>query len=173
MCEITLVNAFCRDTQCTQIAKYDCIVVPVDSQKAFSMKIRTGHSESRAGCVIGVLMYMQKYLDIQNKCIYKYYMKTAITWDENKRQSNIKKHGLDFADAGWVLDFRYRFDITVIRNGEERTQSFAYVFGKLAALLVVHTERAGSVRIISFRYASEAESRAYYEWVENEFEDTE
>lgn len=84
-----------------------------------------------------------------------------------------KKAWADFADAGWVLDSRYRFDITVIRNGEKRTQSFAYVFGKLAALLVVHTERAGSVRIISFRYASEAESRAYYEWVENEFEDTE
>lgn len=91
-------------------------------------------------------------------------------WDENKRQSNIKKHGLDFADAGWVLDSCYRFDVTVIRNGEERIQSFAYVFGKLAALLVVHTERAGSIRIISFRYASEEESGAYYEWLENAFE---
>lgn len=99
-------------------------------------------------------------------------MKTVMTWDENKRRSNIKKHGLDFADAGWVLDSRYRFDIASVRNGEKRIQSFAYVFGKLAALLVVHTERVESIRIISFRYASEKESEAYYEWLENEFEKT-
>ncbi|MCM1128554.1 MAG: BrnT family toxin [Alistipes senegalensis] len=67
-----------------------------------------------------------------------------MTWDENKRRSNIKKHGLDFA----------------------------YVFGKLAALLVVYAERVESIRIISFRYASEKESEAYYEWLENEFEKT-
>ena len=68
-------------------------------------------------------------------------MKTKLTWDENKRQSNIAKHGLDFADAHLVLDSPYRLDVTVVRNGEERIQSFSYVFGKLAVLLVVHIER--------------------------------
>lgn len=42
--------------------------------------------------------------------------------------------------------------------------------GNWPALLVVHTKRAGSIRIISFRYASEEESGAYYEWLENAFE---
>ncbi|MCM1511717.1 MAG: BrnT family toxin [Oxalobacter formigenes] len=62
--------------------------------------------------------------------------------------------------------------IASVRNGEKRTRSFAYVFGKLAALLAVHAERVESIRIISFRYASEKESGAYYERLENEFEKT-
>ena len=52
-------------------------------------------------------------------------MKTKMIWDENKYQANLVKHGLDFADAHLVLDSPYRLDITVVRNGEERTQSFA------------------------------------------------
>lgn len=98
-------------------------------------------------------------------------MKTKMIWDENKYQANLVKHGLDFADAHLVLDSPYRLDITVVRNGEERTQSFAYVFGKLAVLLVVHTERMDNMRIISFRYASQLETEIYYEWLENDFED--
>jgi len=31
-------------------------------------------------------------------------MKTKLVWDEDKRKSNIAKHGLDFADARLVLD---------------------------------------------------------------------
>lgn len=33
-------------------------------------------------------------------------MKTQLIWDETKRQSNLIKHGLDFADAMEVLDAR-------------------------------------------------------------------
>ncbi len=61
-------------------------------------------------------------------------MGTKLTWDETKRQINLQKHGLDFADAGCVLDSPYRLDIPTERNGEARTASFAYVFGKLATL---------------------------------------
>ena len=30
-------------------------------------------------------------------------MDTRLIWDEAKRQSNLRKHGFDFADAGDVL----------------------------------------------------------------------
>jgi hypothetical protein len=48
-----------------------------------------------------------------------------IRWDEQKRQSSLEKRGLDFRDADWVLEFRYRLDVPVVRNDEMRLQSFA------------------------------------------------
>ncbi len=91
-------------------------------------------------------------------------------WDESKRVSNLKKHGLDFADAGEVLDSRYRLDIPMIRGGELRTQSISYVAGVLAVLTVVHMDRGESVRIISYRKASREEREVYYDWLKNEYD---
>jgi uncharacterized DUF497 family protein len=99
-------------------------------------------------------------------------VKTKQIWDEGKRKSNIAKHGLDFADAYLVFDSPYRLDITVVRNGEERTQSFSYVFDKLAVLLVIHIERGEKTRVISFRPASQIETEAYNEWLANDFQDS-
>ncbi len=93
-------------------------------------------------------------------------METSLTWDEEKRKSNIAKHGFDFADAKLVLDSDIRLDIAVFRNGEERVQSFAYVFDRLAVLTLVHVERDNTARIISFRAANETESEGYYGWLE-------
>jgi hypothetical protein len=95
-------------------------------------------------------------------------MKTKLTWDETKRQSNLSKHGLDFADAGEVLYSRYRFDFSVVRSGKYRIQSVSYALGFLAVLTVVHTERDGATRVISFRPASKKEREVYDVWLENE-----
>jgi len=89
-------------------------------------------------------------------------------WDESKRQINFKKHGLDFVEAGYVLESPFRLDIDTIRNNENRTHSFAYVFDYLAVLSVVHTKNG--TRIISFRRASREEREVYHEWLANEFE---
>jgi len=91
-------------------------------------------------------------------------------WDERKRRENLHKHGLDFADAEEVLNSRYRMDVPVVRRGEQRTLSIAYSLGHLAVLVMVHTDRGGTPRIISFRRASRLEREAYYEWLENEFD---
>lgn len=91
-------------------------------------------------------------------------------WNEAKRAHNLKKHGLDFANACEVLDSRYRLDIPVVRNGELRTQSISYVAGVLAVLTVVHTDRGESVRIISYRKASKEEREVYYDWLKNEYD---
>lgn len=92
-------------------------------------------------------------------------MEARLIWDEAKRRVNFEKHGLDFADAGLVLDSRYRLDIPVVRKGEARIQSMSYVMNRLAVLTVVHLDRDAATRIVSFRYASEKESEAYYEWL--------
>jgi uncharacterized DUF497 family protein len=94
-------------------------------------------------------------------------MNTNYTWDENKRQSNLQKHGLDFANAESVLNSRYRLDVRVIRGEEERIQSFSYVMNRLAVLTLVHLERESITRIISFRPASKTESEVYHEWLAN------
>lgn len=92
-------------------------------------------------------------------------------WDENKRQKNLLKHGLDFADADEVLSSPYRFDVEIIRNDELRTQSFAYSFGRLLVLSLAHTESEEQVRIISFRRASKEEREMYYDYLQNYYDE--
>lgn len=89
-------------------------------------------------------------------------------WDEAKRKSNLSKHGFDFSDAYFVLENPFRLDIDTIRNNENRTHSFAYVYNYLAVLSVVHTGNEN--RIISFRRASREEREVYHEWLANDFE---
>ncbi len=98
-------------------------------------------------------------------------MKNKLIWDETKRQTNLKKHGLDFADANIVLESHYRLDVDVFKNDEVRTQSLSYALGFLAVLTVVHTARDNATRIISFRRASTAEREDYYDWLENKHHD--
>jgi uncharacterized DUF497 family protein len=97
-------------------------------------------------------------------------METRLVWDEAKRQANLAKHRLDFEDAGAVLESRYRLDVPVVRKGEARVQSFSYVTTRLAVLTVVHLDREGAARIVSFRPASETESEAYHDWLSKEDE---
>lgn len=94
-------------------------------------------------------------------------MNTTLVWDEVKREANRAKHGLDFMDAGWVLESDIRLDITVVRKGEERIQSFAYVFDRLVVLTLEHVARKDAKRIISFRTASATETEKYYDWLQN------
>ena len=95
-------------------------------------------------------------------------MSGRLIWDEAKRRANLAKHGLDFEDAAWVLESRYRLDVTMVRHGELRTLSFSYVIDRLAVLFLVHVPRADAVRIVSFRYATDIESEKYYEWIEKD-----
>lgn len=97
-------------------------------------------------------------------------MKTPCTWDEAKRLANLRKHGLDFAHADWVLENRFRLDIDSPRGQDNRIQSFAYVAERLAVLTVVH-QPGQAPRIISFRPASRDEREIYHDWLENEFND--
>jgi uncharacterized DUF497 family protein len=95
-------------------------------------------------------------------------MGKKLIWDETKRRSNLAKHGLDFRDAGEVMDSRYRLDIAAVRGDEVRMQSISYALGFLAVLTVVHTERDGATRVISFRHASNEEREVYDDWLQDE-----
>ena len=75
-----------------------------------------------------------------------------------KRDETLRERGLDFADAGRVFedetftqpDLRFAY-------GEERHVTFGTLDGQ--AVVVVWTEREGTRRIISMRYAHARELR--------------
>ncbi len=84
---------------------------------------------------------------------------SSFEWDENKRQTNIRKHGIDFEDAILALGephIEFRSD----RDGEVRTVAICPDSSKLIA--VVYTMRGDICRIISARAARKNEQRAYY-----------
>jgi uncharacterized DUF497 family protein len=82
-------------------------------------------------------------------------------WDEQKRQANLTKHGIDFATArlifaGPTLEFRDdRHDY-----GEHRIGAYGEVAD--VVLFVVYTQRGASRRLISFRKAGTHEREIYH-----------
>ena len=82
-------------------------------------------------------------------------------WDEAKRQTNLKKHRLDFADAEAVFRGQTVTLEDIRRDyGEQRFVSFGLLQGRV--VVVAHTERKDSIRIISMRKASKHEKRSYF-----------
>ncbi len=84
-------------------------------------------------------------------------------WNDEKDAENRRKHGIGFARAcrifeGFVLsrlDDRFAY-------GEERFVTIGQIVEEETVVLVlVHTERGGTTRIISARRASRAERRKY------------
>ena len=84
-------------------------------------------------------------------------------WDDDKNALNLKKHGLSFEEACLIFEGPVftrvddRFDY-----GEERTISIGLI-QSVVAVVVVHTDRAGAIRIISARLANRNERRHYDE----------
>lgn len=86
---------------------------------------------------------------------------TTYTWDETKRDSNLRKHGLDFADAPAVLErTTYTKEDARFHYSEHRYTSIGLFDGQ--EVVVVHTEINDEVRIISFRKATNHERKVFY-----------
>ncbi|MBQ7196293.1 MAG: BrnT family toxin [Synergistaceae bacterium] len=85
-------------------------------------------------------------------------------WDENKRQANIEKHGIDFVDAVKIFDgfTSARQDIRA-DYGEERYVIVGLLDG--VEISVINTPRGNKLRIISVRRARISERKRYYEEV--------
>ena len=88
-------------------------------------------------------------------------------WDENKRRSNIYKHGIDFVDAATIFEGKIvvipddRFDY-----GETRTIAFGLLKGQVVKVIVVaYTERGEKIRIISARKALKHEETFYFQQI--------
>jgi uncharacterized DUF497 family protein len=84
-------------------------------------------------------------------------------WDENKRLSNLKKHGLDFVDAYYVFEDKNAIICSDKRkkHAENRFNIIDEVRNSVVAF-ICYTNRNNNIRIISFRPASRKERRFYY-----------
>jgi len=83
-------------------------------------------------------------------------------WDAGKAAANLRKHGVDFADATGVL-----FDELALTILDERATEDRFItlgmdpLGRV--LVVVYTWRGDRVRMISARKATARERREYEE----------
>ena len=81
-------------------------------------------------------------------------------WDINKAAANIRKHGIDFADAISVFSDDFAITIFDERFDEERFVTIGMdAFGRI--LVVVYTLRGDEIRLISARKATRKEQQQY------------
>ena len=82
-------------------------------------------------------------------------------WDEAKRQTNIRKHGIDFVEVEKVFEgktltvFDNRFDY-----GEDRYITVGIFEGRVVS--IAHTETEEVIRVISIRKATRNEESIYF-----------
>jgi uncharacterized DUF497 family protein len=88
-------------------------------------------------------------------------MELTFEWDEEKAKENLKKHRVSFQEAKTVFNdpFLWTFPDPEHSDIEERYINIGYS-SKGRVLVVTHTERGGSIRIISCRKATASERRA-------------
>ncbi len=83
-----------------------------------------------------------------------------LTWDEAKRESNIKNHKLDFAGCDAIWD---HFTVTREDKRQDYGEERLVCFGRLGTQVVVmvYTERPAGPHVISLRKAEKHETRYY------------
>ncbi|MDR3352320.1 MAG: BrnT family toxin [Zoogloeaceae bacterium] len=85
------------------------------------------------------------------------------TWQESKRQKNLKKHGFDFAHAKQVFDGPV---MTVEDDrdygGEQRFNSTGFL--GIRVVTISHTESDDEIHLISMRKATPHETESFYEY---------
>lgn len=87
-------------------------------------------------------------------------------WDEAKRRSNLRKHGIDFVGVEEVFEGVTvtlpddRFDY-----GESRFVTFGLLGGRV--VVISHTETDEVIRIISVRKATKDEESSYFKEIAN------
>ena len=86
-----------------------------------------------------------------------------VVWDTKKANSNLKKHGDDFADAAVALEDENALTVVDLEQGELRFKTIA-MSPSTNVLFIVHTEQdEETLRIISARNADREEQRQYFE----------
>jgi uncharacterized protein len=83
-------------------------------------------------------------------------------WNRDKAANNLRKHGIDFADAVSVFSDDLAITISDERFDEERFVTIGVdALGRV--LVVIYTMRDDEIRIISARKATRPERQQYQE----------
>lgn len=85
-----------------------------------------------------------------------------VTWDERKRQANLRDHGLDFDGCDAVFDY----PVVVAEDtrqpyGEQRLNLLGWFVDRVVHL--TYSERGETLHVISLREATKHEARAYFQ----------
>lgn len=81
-------------------------------------------------------------------------------WHEAKREENLRKHGIDFADACHLFaGLTLRSEDLRRDYGERRFRTIGTIEDLI--VVVVHTERQGQIRLISMRKANRHETQTF------------
>ncbi|MDB9527190.1 BrnT family toxin [Oscillatoria sp. CS-180] len=87
-------------------------------------------------------------------------------WDENKRQSNIAKHGFDFVDVSQVFEGpTLTFEDDRFAYGECRFVTLGLLQGRI--IVIAHTESQDEVRVISMREGTKREQLIFFKSLSN------
>lgn len=85
-----------------------------------------------------------------------------IEWDPGKAAENLRKHGVDLADAVIALEDENALTIEDVDHDEQRFKTLG-MGPSISILYVIHSYREDDrVRIISARKADRGETRQYY-----------
>lgn len=93
-------------------------------------------------------------------------MERYFEWDDQKSESNFRKHGIRFEEAAFIFDDQLAASVQDrIENGEERWQTIG-MSNDCLLLVVAHTVRDNEdgteiIRIISARRAEPKERKRY------------
>ena len=88
-------------------------------------------------------------------------MSIEFEWDEQKRLSNLQKHGIDFIRACQIFDsYTVEFEDNRYDYGEDRYIAVGKISEQI--LTVVYTYRRDKIRLISARQATKYERKLYY-----------
>jgi len=92
-----------------------------------------------------------------------YFSGMNFTWHETKRATNLKKHGLDFAEAEKV----FSGPTATLEDGMYGNEQRFNTTGLLGVKVVVitHTETDTEIRIISMREAEQHEIKEFFSYL--------
>ncbi len=83
------------------------------------------------------------------------------TWREPKRRANLKKHGVDFADAERVFAGpAFTFEDNREDYGEQRWVTLGLLDEQV--IVIVHTETEDEIHVISMRKADKDEQVLFF-----------
>ena len=85
-----------------------------------------------------------------------------IVWDETKRRTNVRKHGLDFTDVRTVFaGVTCTIEDTRLAYGEQRFITLGLL--RDTVVVIAHTEFSASIRVISMRKATRNEQNLFFQ----------
>ncbi|MBW4690474.1 MAG: BrnT family toxin [Lyngbya sp. HA4199-MV5] len=88
------------------------------------------------------------------------------TWDENKRQTNLGKHGFDFVDASQLFEGEtFTFEDDRYAYGEQRFITLGLLRG--CVVVIAYTEVGDEIRVISMREGTKRERTIFFQSLSN------